>query len=117
MSGALVRVARRLFRRVARLRPGALIGEVLSRLTAVRSDFLQYPIIYYFHSTDEKESLATALPYLTRLAEEVSDSGVPAEIRLRSAMLRAAIDDLAATLEAHRENPPGLRPGSPSRPP
>jgi hypothetical protein len=90
MSGALVRVARRLFRRVARLRPGALIGEVLSRLTAVRSDFLQYPIIYYFHSTDEKESLA---------------------------MLRAAIDDLAATLEAHRENPPGLRPGSPSRPP
>jgi voltage-gated potassium channel Kch len=80
---------------------GALIGELVSRLTAVRSDFLQYPIIYYFHSTDEKESLATALSYLTRLAKEVGDSNAPVDVRLRSAMLRAAIDDLAATLAAY----------------
>lgn len=80
---------------------GALIGEVLPRLTAVRNDFLQYPIVYYFHSTNEKGSLATALPYLTRLAEEVRDSDASAEIRLRSAMLQAAIDDLAETIGAH----------------
>lgn len=80
---------------------GALVGELVSRLTAVRSDFLQYPIIYYFHSTDEKESLARALPYLTRLAEEIGDSDAPAEVRLRSAVLRAAIDDLAETLGAN----------------
>jgi hypothetical protein len=79
---------------------GALIGELLSRLTAVRSDFLQYPIVYYFHSTDENESLATALPYVIRQAKEVGDSNVPGDVRLRSAMLRAAVDDLAATLGA-----------------
>jgi hypothetical protein len=80
-----------------------MIGEVLSRLTAVRCDFLQYPITYYFHShsPDEKESLATAPPYLTHSAKEVGDSDAPADVRLWSAMLRAAIDYLAATLGEH----------------
>ncbi len=77
---------------------GTLFGDLASTVAAVRYDFLQFPISYYFHDLDGRSALAPVLPYLADLARSADRRDLPPEVRLRAALLRGAIDDLAATV-------------------
>jgi hypothetical protein len=71
--------------------------ELTSRLVAVERDLVNFPVSYYFAEGDERFSLAIAMPYLQRLAEQGREPSAPSAIRVRAAMLRDAVDDFAAT--------------------
>jgi voltage-gated potassium channel Kch len=77
----------------------ARIFEALtSRVTALEGDLVQFPVTYYFHNTEERNSLPAALPYLLRLAEKAGGEGSAPEVRLRAVMLRGAIEDFSNRL-------------------
>lgn len=65
------------------------------RVAAVEGDLVQFPITYYFHNTEERNSLPALLPYLLRLAEKAGGEGSAPEVRLRAVMLRGAIEDFS----------------------
>lgn len=71
------------------------LGELASRLVAVEGDLMQFPITYYFHNAEDRDSLPVALPHLLRLAEKASGEAVPPEVRLRARMLRGGIEDFS----------------------
>jgi hypothetical protein len=71
------------------------LEELTSQVVAVDGDLAQFPITYYFHNGEERNSLPVALPYLLRLAERAGGEDSPPEVRLRAGMLRRAVEDLA----------------------
>ena len=74
----------------------SLYADLTSRLAAVQRDLVTFPVTYYFRDEDERFILAAQVPYLLELADHgASDRQDPA-LRLRAAMLRRAVDDLAA---------------------
>lgn len=76
-----------------------LYAELTSRLIAVERDLVNFPITYYFSETDERFSLPAVAEYLLELAER-GTSGPQGHARLRARLLRAAVDDFAATTAA-----------------
>lgn len=74
-----------------------LYAELTSRLVAVERDLVSFPVSYYFAESDERFSLATAMPYLQELAEHGCKPRIAAGTRLRATMLRAAVEDFKAT--------------------
>lgn len=74
------------------------LESLTSQLTTVRSDLSQFPITYYFHSGDERESLPAHMQALLRLAEECAGEDAPPPVRLGAAELRGAIDDFCSTV-------------------
>jgi hypothetical protein len=75
-----------------------MFGELTSRLIAVQTDLIHFPISYYFRSSYERFELSTAMPYLLRLARDGESEDLPPAVRMRAAMLRGAIDDFSATV-------------------
>lgn len=75
-----------------------LLNDLANAVIQARVDFIHFPVIYYFHSDHRRSSLASALPRLIRYAESGSDPNMPERVRLAAAMLRAALEDLAALL-------------------
>lgn len=71
------------------------LEELASEVTAVEGDLTQFPITYYFHNSEKRNSLPVALPYLLCPAERVGGEGSAPEVRLRAAMLRGAIEDFS----------------------
>lgn len=61
--------------------PGDLLPELTAQLSTVRRDLVQFPISYYFHTTDEKSSLPATLPYLLYLARRLENPRNPAPLR------------------------------------
>lgn len=76
-----------------------LLGDLATAIIQTRVDFIHFPVIYYFHSDHRRSSLASALPRLLRYAEAASDAAAPDRVQLAAAILRAALDDLAALLD------------------
>ena len=74
------------------------LESLTSQLTMVRSDLSQFPITYYFHSDDERESLPAHMQALLRLAEECAGEDNLPPVRLGAAELRGAIDDFCSTV-------------------
>jgi hypothetical protein len=88
---------------VSGLRPEAaegLYAELKSRLVAVERDLVTFPISYYFSSADERFALSRSMPYLLELAERGDDDANPPGVRLRTILLREAIDDFARSTAA-----------------
>jgi voltage-gated potassium channel Kch len=75
----------------------AMLAELTSRLVAVERDFTALPIAYYFAEGDPRFSLGLALPYLCELAMRGGRADMPVGVRLRAAMLAAAIDEFTVT--------------------
>ena len=75
-----------------------MLGDLISRLLTIDGNFNQFPITYYFHESDERASLAGALPYLAWLAERGSAEHHPASVRFRAKTLRGAIRDISSNL-------------------
>ena len=68
--------------------------DFADRTIEVRMDFVHHPVVYFFHSPDERSSLPAALPVLRRLALEYESSSDDDE-RLAAATVRIAVEDLA----------------------
>jgi hypothetical protein len=75
-----------------------LLGELALDLIRSRVDFIYFPIIYYFHSGRGRSSLSRWLPDLLSLADAAAKPDAPERVRLASATLQAALDDLAELL-------------------
>ncbi len=73
----------------------SLLGDLAVDLIRTRVDFVHFPIIYYFQSTNKRASLAHALPQLMQLAERGSKPQSADHVRLASATLHEALADLA----------------------
>lgn len=72
-----------------------LIGDLALDVIRTRVDFLHFPIIYYFHSTRKDSSLAHTLPELARFAKRGAKAETGERVRLASAALQRALEDLA----------------------
>ena len=86
---------------ITRMKPEAtrlLLEDFATRLGTVRVGFLQFPITYYYGSSDERSSLPAVLPYLVWLTEEGSRESCPPETRFYAAVLRGAIDHFSTTI-------------------
>ncbi len=70
------------------------LEELTSHVVAAEGNLVQFPITYYFHGGEERNSLPVALPYLLRLAERAGSEASPPEVRLWAGMLRRAVEDL-----------------------
>lgn len=83
----------------------SIFAELTSRLIAVERDLVSFPISYYFAEQDARFSLAASAPYLLELVERGSAENQPEHLRLRAALLRRAVEDLARTVAArfHRD--------------
>jgi hypothetical protein len=76
----------------------AMYAELTSRIVAVERDLATLPVAYYFPETDDRFSLAVAMPSLLALAERGASEPAPEPVRLRATMLREAVDDFAHTV-------------------
>ncbi|MFE6222574.1 potassium channel family protein [Streptomyces sp. NPDC057854] len=77
----------------------ALLDGLAAALATTTVDFMQYAESYYFHDADEDTSLARQLGYVLGLADRAGEAGHP-DVRLSASVLRRALDDLAAVLDA-----------------
>jgi hypothetical protein len=78
-----------------------LIAEMAHDVIQTRVDFLLFPLIYYFYATSERGALPTALNHLVAMAKKASEESRPEGVRLASATLQVALDDLATVLAAN----------------
>ncbi len=79
----------------------ALMSDLALSVIRARVDFVYFPIIYYFHASHARSSLASSLPDLARFAELGSRPEASEPLRLASATLQVALDDLAQILRDH----------------
>ena len=80
----------------------ALLGTFSTQLIDIRSDQIQFPVIYYFRDADPAANLAPSLRYLLDLADQASDQhGVAgASMALHRHMLHQAVNDYLETVAA-----------------
>ncbi|MBA2468833.1 MAG: two pore domain potassium channel family protein [Chloroflexia bacterium] len=74
-----------------------MLRDLASQVIAVRNDFIQFPITYYFRTSDRAASLEVALPPLVALARNADRHDSPA-VRLNAALLLEALLDLSSHL-------------------
>jgi Ion channel len=75
-----------------------LLDDLASDVIRTRVDLIHFPIIYYFYSGHARSSLPESLPHLVRFALLGSNAEKPERVRLASAALREALNDLAEVL-------------------
>lgn len=75
-----------------------LLGDFVLEVIRTRVDLIHFPIIYYFHSYDDRSSLHAAIPHLVRFAQEGVRPECKSKVRLTATALRAALDDMAELL-------------------
>lgn len=75
-----------------------LLDDLASDVIRTRVDLIHFPIIYYFYSGHARSSLPELLPHLLRFALLGSNPERPERVRLASAALREALNDLAEVL-------------------
>ncbi|KUL22300.1 potassium channel family protein [Streptomyces regalis] len=76
----------------------AVLGALAADVARVSVDFAQYPESYYFHDGTGDTSLALAIGYAAELAERGRQAKDPGA-HIASAVLAAALDDLATVLD------------------
>ncbi len=75
-----------------------ILGNLASQLNTVWNDLLQFPITYYFTSSDKQSELSAAIPHLLLLAREGASAECSPEVRLRASVLRGTIHAFTALL-------------------
>ncbi|MCY0933887.1 potassium channel family protein [Streptomyces sp. H34-S4] len=76
----------------------AIIDSLAAAVAVISVDFQQYAGSYYFHDGDDRTSLARQITGAMNLADQAAGARHP-DVRLAAAVLRAALDDLAAILD------------------
>ncbi len=77
----------------------AILAGLTSRAIRVRGDFLDFPITYYFHSSDPRHDLAGALARLLPLVEDNRGADRAPAVSVQAERLALAIGELLATVE------------------
>jgi hypothetical protein len=75
-----------------------LLSGLSSQLNNVWNDMLQFPITYYFASSDRQSTLSVGMPYLLLLAQEGANTSCSPEVRLRASMLLGKIHTFTVLL-------------------
>jgi len=75
-----------------------ILGDLTSRLVAVRDDFVHSPIAYYFHPREDRHALPVLLPKLIAVVDDCSRPERAPALRFQALMLRRSIDDLLETV-------------------
>lgn len=77
-----------------------LLDSFSTQLIDIRSDQIQFPVIYYFRDADPKSELVPNLRYLLDSASQVSEdqSQIGSPIHLHQHMLRRAVYDYIQTI-------------------
>ena len=80
----------------------ALLGSFSTQLIDIRSDQIQFPVIYYFRDADPAANLAPSLRYLLDMADWARDQHGAAgtSMALRRHMLHRAVHDYLETVAA-----------------
>lgn len=78
-----------------------MLISLTTQLVTIQGDLVQFPITYYFHNGDERYALPVVMTYLVRLAESGGEEDCSPEVRLRAAVLGAAIDDFSTTVASY----------------
>ncbi|MDB1088121.1 potassium channel family protein [Streptomyces sp. ACA25] len=86
-----------------------MLDSLTTAVLQVRVDLSQYSETYYFHDGPDSASLASVLGYAADLAEQGQESP-RADVRLASAVLNEALDDLGGVLDQYF-----LHSGAPTR--
>ena len=75
-----------------------MLADRLWRFTedvlAVRGDLVQFPITYYFHTSERESAIEPVLPAIASFAHTLAQGG-PATVQFHAQLLLDAIDDLA----------------------
>ncbi|MEQ9122754.1 MAG: hypothetical protein RIM80_09350 [Alphaproteobacteria bacterium] len=86
-----------------------LLSGLEGRVAQVHSDLTQFPVAYYFESSDPRNSLAHALPALFDEADRSRASPDP-DVRFAAERLRIALERLAevigGSLQRRPDDPP-----------
>lgn len=77
----------------------AILADLTSRVIAVRGDYLDFPISYYFHGHDSRHDLAGALTRMLPAIQRIRDSDQAPALAVGAERLRLAIDELLATID------------------
>ncbi|WP_149547438.1 potassium channel family protein [Streptomyces marokkonensis] len=77
----------------------ALLDALASALSVTTVDFMQYAESYYFYDGDENTSLPRQLGHAADLARQAGRARHP-DVRLSASVMRTALEDLAAVLDA-----------------
>lgn len=77
---------------------GAILFDITQRVVNLRNDLVQFPITYYFHTSDRGSAIELALPELVELARTVCRRPDAPAARLHAALLLEALDDLASQI-------------------
>jgi voltage-gated potassium channel Kch len=86
---------------ITRMEPLAaqqLIGSLASQLNTVWNDMLQFPITYYFTSSDAQAELSAVMLYLISLVEEGTSEDCSAEVQLSASLLQGKLHEFARLL-------------------
>ncbi len=77
----------------------AILAGLTSRVIAVRGDYLDFPITYYFHSQDSRHDLAGALTRVLPEIQRVRDGDQAPAMVVGAERLGLAIAELLATVD------------------
>jgi Ion channel len=75
-----------------------LLSALSWQVNTVWNDMLQFPITYYFASSDRQSALSVGMPYLLWLAHQGASMSCPGEVRLRASMLLGKIHTFTVLL-------------------
>lgn len=82
-----------------------LLGELEGRVVEVHADLSQFPVAYFFESSDPRSSLASALPALFDEADRARAATDP-DVRFAAERLRIALERLAEVIGRDLQNRP-----------
>jgi hypothetical protein len=74
------------------------LSALTTRVVAMRDDFVNSPIVYYFHPRDPRHALPLLLPRLLDVVRSCRAPDRDPALRLEATMLGAALDDLVTTI-------------------
>lgn len=75
------------------------IADLADAVIQTRVDLIHFPVVYYFHSDHRRSSLAATLPKLLDFANAGAERDDSQRLRFAAAVLRSALEDLAAVLD------------------
>lgn len=76
----------------------SVLAGFAEHVIRTHSDFVHFPLIYYFEANDDCLSLSKSLQLLLSVTEVASQPHQPDGVRLQAEMLRAALDQMARML-------------------
>jgi voltage-gated potassium channel Kch len=75
-----------------------MLSELSAQLAMLRQDLGRFPIAYYFHASDTRDSLFDWLPWLEQTVQRIQHGAGSGALALEAATLRRALGDFCESL-------------------